>query len=755
MRDEGAYAELVSGIVGLTGTLLGLYFAALSLVASTAYKDVPTDVRNALIRDRAGTLYIKLIALACACGIIMLGITVLGFPIGVTNHIVLVLLATAGVFGFVALGVRSFAFFDPTQLTHELEHQIFQAFTSATPAGFRWDDPSFQATYQRNAERAVRSYQNISTVASDLTALGSQPVVEFAKTVLMLLQAYADEKPRIPLDSFWFRRIAHHRSWFTADYTLVDIALQTDRAIPFESKPDHFWLESELEPVLFKLVRALLARGFPEEAYQVGTLAQNAVATLTKRLQIEEATRLHRGLLALAREEARRDAGDADQPQIRIRRLAAVEDFAGGIRSMIVSLGVAAEALTSASIRGFAEEAAVQQPGSPIVRPVPPLVRDTLVELRKRLSFEIAAEGKRVTPDWYLADVTGIAYARFFTDSIDRLAAEIEEWYPQEATALLGEERIDFAIHTVRAGLDLCRLLLHHADTVATAVERLSTLSSRFLDQRWPSIDREGVSTRLENVREKLLTTLATATPHLPAHVPTGDLPDITGFAYTVLAQECYFALAEQRHRLFAQLYPAYFALVIVAEKRLRTELKAFPDESQIELIGDLLADLLDISGFALIFHQLDGGTAWETVTAAWERLLSGDPNPSRVLDYALKMMDFRGSIHRMSTRYVVRSGWLQDFQRRMKARGLASGLFGDGPVRAEPISPIAAVMARSGVIGVDAADAFVEFYLMKLPHAEGLSPPESVKDFSERLRLEQRRRRRERDRRISQESDE
>jgi len=731
LRDEGAYAELVSGIVGLTGTLLGLYFAALSLVASTAYKDVPTDVREALIRDRAGTLYIKLIALACACGVIMLGVAVLGFPVGVTNHITLVLLATVGVFGFVALGVRSFAFFDPTQLTHQLEYQIFQSVRSATPAGFRWDDPSFQATYQRNAEAGVRSYQNIASVTANLPTLGSEPIREFAQSVLVLLQAYADEKPRIPMDSYWFRRVAHHRSWFTADHSYVDIALQTDGAIPFESKPDYFWLEAELEPVLFKLVRALLTRGHPEETYRVGSIAQHAVASLTKRLQLEEATRLHRGLLGLAREEARRDAGDSDQPQVRLRRLAAVTDFAGGIRSMITSLGLAAEELTTDAVAAFARETVGQAPGAPIGRSVPPLVRETIVTLRKQLSFEVAAEGVRVTPDWYLAEIVAIAYARFLVESIDLLATEIEEWYPQESKALLGEKRVDFAIHTVQGGLDLCRLLLHHAHTVATAIERLSVLSSHFHDQPWPSIDHGRVSARIENVREQLLATLATATPHLPADVPTGELPDITGFAYTILAQECYFALTERRSRLFAQLYPAFFGLVIVAEKRLRTELRTFPDKSQIALIADLFVDLFEISGFALVFHQLDGGTAWRAVTTAWKLLLAEDPNPRRILDYALKLVDFRRDTHRMSTRYLVRTGWLQDFQRRMQERGLSSGLLGTGPARAEPISLIAAVMARSGMTSPDAADAFVGCYILKLPQAQGLTPPASVKEFS------------------------
>jgi hypothetical protein len=493
--------------------------------------------------------------------------------------------------------------------------------------------------------------------------------------------------------------------------------------------------------VLFRLVRALLARGDPEQAYRVGTIAQFAIASLTKRLQVEEATRLHRGLLALAREEARRDTDDADKPQVRLRRLAAVNDFAGGIRSMIVSLSAAAENLTPDEVAGFAAETAVQQPGAPLGRPIPPLVRDTIVSLRKRLSFELAAEGRRVTPDWYLADVTGIAYARFMVSSTDRLVKEVEEWYPLEAEALLAEGRVDFAIHTIQTGLDLCGLLLHHAGTISTSLVRLASLSRQFLDQPWPNIDREKVTARLAGVRDRLLATLAIATPHLPTQVPNGELPDITGFAYTVLAQECYSSLAENRHQLFRQLYPAFFGLVISVEKRLWIELEGLPDQSKLVVRSDLMMDLLEISGFALVFHDLDGGSAWESVTTAWERLLSEHPNPAYVVDYALKMFDFRRGTHMMSTRYMVRTSWLQDFQRRMTERGFSRGWLGDEVGTVEPLQLIAAVMVRGGLIGLDAADPFVAGYLLKLPQAAGLAPPDAVRDFRERLRIEQRRR--------------
>lgn len=742
IRDPGAFTDQVAAIVGLSGTLLGLYFAALSLVVSSTYKDVPADLREAMIRDRTGALYIRLIALACAGGLLILGATVLGWPVGVTNHVMLVIAAAGGVFGFVGLGIRSFAFFDPTQLTQPLEHRIVDAVRSATPEGFRWQDPSFQQAYLRNAESALRSYQNIASAAAETVQVDRRRLVDLAGRALALLQIYAEDKPLIPLESAWFRRKTRHRSWLTADLSSIEMAMKMDQVLPFDEAPDHFWFEEELERVLITVVNGLLARGELEHAYQVGTLALQTIASLTERLQIEEAARLHRELLTLARVEARRPARNDELPQARLRRLAAIDDFSGGIRSMVVSLGIAAERITPGQVTELARVAATERPGAPIGRPVPEPTRAALSDLRRRISFEIAVEGKRVTPDWYLAEVVARSYARYLKATLENLLEELEDWYGPEARALLAEGQTDFAVHTIQTGLGLCGLFVHHAESVRAAVERLASIQRALLDEAWPVVEIEGTYGRLTRIREQLLETLADSVSRLPKGVPTGDLPDTTGYAFTVLAQESYNALATGNHAIFRKLYPALLELWLTMDQRLRIELADHSVETRLVLEGDLIMDLLELSGFAMVFDQLDGGEVWAVVEAAWGKLLAGSADPAYTLNFILRLYDYRKHASMLSTRDVLRTSWKLDFQRRMEARGFVGGAFGDGPRTAEPVHPIAAVIVRNGMVGPDPADACVAEYLLNLPQAASLEAPDAATRFRQSLLHEQRRRR-------------
>lgn len=148
-------STLYGTVVQIAGVFLGLYFATLSVLASTSYREVPADLRAVVVQERAGTFYLKLVAFTGAAALYNLGGMALGFDWGMLNAGATVVLAAISILSFVLLGLGAFTFFDPSALSVVLTGRIAEASRAATSAGYRWDDPSFQVRAQAEAEQAA------------------------------------------------------------------------------------------------------------------------------------------------------------------------------------------------------------------------------------------------------------------------------------------------------------------------------------------------------------------------------------------------------------------------------------------------------------------------------------------------------------------------------------------------------------------------------------------------------------------------
>lgn len=84
--DPSIYTEILTTTIQVAGVFLGLYFAAVSVVASTVYARVQGDVRNLLVREKVGNFYIRTVALLGAAATVMLAAAALGYTWGWTDE---------------------------------------------------------------------------------------------------------------------------------------------------------------------------------------------------------------------------------------------------------------------------------------------------------------------------------------------------------------------------------------------------------------------------------------------------------------------------------------------------------------------------------------------------------------------------------------------------------------------------------------------------------------------------------------------
>src|SRR5205814_2572407 len=121
---------------------------------------------------------------------------------------------------------------------------------------------------------------------------------------------------------------------------------------------------------------------------------------------------------------------------------------------------------------------------------------------------------------------------------------------------------------------------------------------------------------------------------------------------------------------LFQALFTSYFPAALKAYARVGAELRALPQDAQLTISADVIADVVEISGYALIWTELDGGDAWKIVQATWDKYLASVPDAGQALKFIMMMVDFRRAAFVMSTGDLRRTAWHQDVERRMRERG-------------------------------------------------------------------------------------
>ena len=165
---------IIGGIVApLAGVFLSIFFAAVSIVASTVYAKSPNSIRQMFMHERASGFYMRMLSRCVCVGLLALGVGVWEQPLGFLNLILIVFLTFFGVLSFGKLGLRTLDFFDPARLTDYLERDLAKWIIAATPDGYQWNSPSFQDHYQKKTEHALRTYGDIIELAKEQKRLYS------------------------------------------------------------------------------------------------------------------------------------------------------------------------------------------------------------------------------------------------------------------------------------------------------------------------------------------------------------------------------------------------------------------------------------------------------------------------------------------------------------------------------------------------------------------------------------------------------
>ena len=252
VEDAGIYGALLGAVAGMGGLFIGLYYAAVSTVASSIYQSVPNDIRGLLARDRLGTSYMRFLAVLTYSEVCLFAFLVAGIAPAILAIPLVVIGAGFTIVGFIRLGARAFNLFDPTALSDRLLGDLRQAFESVQAGRFRWSDPSFQNHARRLAENSIDSITVVAELTEKAEHLSGRPYISLSRRIISFLVEYEAARKTIPTESLWHAETFVHSGWYVAADSNTTLGHNTSTMLQPKPTRNRRWIEASLMKPIFQ-----------------------------------------------------------------------------------------------------------------------------------------------------------------------------------------------------------------------------------------------------------------------------------------------------------------------------------------------------------------------------------------------------------------------------------------------------------------------------------------------------------------------
>lgn len=741
--------RLVAGLEGFVAvvvtagsTLLGLYFAAIGIVVSSVFAEAPDSVRALFLRDRANQLYVRSISLLVLSGIVLLSLGLIDYKLHAATLVLLALVGLFAVFSLLRAGRDAFNFFNPASLAYPLIRDFGLVIKRASKGGLRWRDPSFQAAYQRQADEFLTTYHSLTEFILKRGPDESR-LAHLAHGLLVFWLDYSGQKAQIPTESWWFKRVLEHHDWLIADEIALSMALETGTGIAPKEIPDHLWVERHLVETVAILMGELLTRDDLRGAATIAERVSSIIENLSSLAQVDEAFLLWHQLSESIWQclESRELALEATPlPPHKGGALALVDVCGTALVRLLIGLAAWSERLNAASFREYVDKSLRSDEAIYDAKAPASLLR-LFERLRQGLKFETIAEGSTVSPDWYLHHLAAREVIQFLDKSVGSVVKEVENEIHDRASKIMNREGGTLSSLLVRRGMEACSKMGAHLPKVDRVIGDVTNLR-RTSDEFWPKDEFGRHSARVKELEKGLVVTLTDLLPLLSSRPRDASVPDFFGHAYVIVHAAAFEDLLEGRTDAFKSKFPKLFDAALTGFQRVQEALSSHDPRTLFVYSTEMLIDLLELSGYALLMDELDTSGIWGTVKSTWDDWFSKHPKPADAIKYLHTVIEGRDSIFALMPRGGARAGRQMMMAQLLRERGIVEVEEDYFPGRAETgpahSSPIVRTFApwEFGIME-EAEDLFYVEYLATRPEAAGLDLPGRSRSLAEQLAQE------------------
>lgn len=746
--EHDRFVQITASIAQIAGIFVGLYFTAISLVASSLYADASRRIRSLFLNEEGGIFYLRLVAFTGGFSVILLGGALLQVRIGILNLLLLLFLAFYSMVGFVVFGLRAFRFLDPVNLVGCLKRQYYDLMKQ----GLRKDGlliPSFQSYYQKQIEEVLTTNRELIAMVVDAGQIDAQRLGDLVLPSVRWLLFYSDHKHSIPTQSLWFKRIEEHRDWLLSDSTETDLMLSTAAELGPKPVPDPSWFEKEIGRALCDVVKALLAQGLHHPLADLLIRIKDLFWRISFNLDVPQSLELLRDVRgALDENPATFNpdtliSGRDEDTELVVSIMAQHEacDMAFlsillGFSRRLEKLGAVEFAQLVRSIR-WGHAKAIRQVNLP---------RELIQEIEHIddcLSFETVAEGRPVSQEWYLIQLLALTLVGCVDSQLEVLISEFESIAQNRLAQSTFKSSTLLSVQFIQRWLEGCKKLDAHLAVFQTKLQSYSDLR-KVADTPWVQIDWPSIGQRTARIRERLVAAYSELLIPLSTLPKSKRLPDFFGRAFMTLLDEAFFCMMRPDVEHFGRLFTALFLAQFSAKGRLAESLKNLDDLDAASLVMEPILDVVSLSGYAILYSELQGKDFWSVAKKAWDTFLGDQTSGKNMTTILYKGITARRSQFVLFEGDLRRTRWQTGFSASLREHGI--NIYGlrhidpRGGKKEFHKSPVIRAAVKASTFTVDPVDVFLGMYIMKRPEAAGVTATPAIRDFLERLRIEEER---------------
>lgn len=623
------YTQLLATVAGVTGVFLALYFTAVSTVAANTYSAVPQDIRELLIKDRLGNVYVRAVSFLTAFSVLLLTVRAGGVtPLHLALPIIAAL-ACFAVFAFIRLGQRAFFLSDPTLMSYTLSGEFMKWATRSTAKGWRWTDINFQEHYRKQANKTVSTLTALAKIAEQRSELQGESFPNLVRRLIFTVRLYYSLRSTIPSGSRWYGQRYQHKQWYLTESTELEIATQTDSALRPNEVPDTTWVEDALLGAVLDALESDAQEMKYEALYLKLADASGLFEDMGEQWLVEDGEDWCNKLRDKIVKKIIHQEHDPSvtRPAFTI----AVVDICSSLPlSLELGFMKAVRSLNVDKLRRDLSSTNWTKPKAPYQFAMPPNTIKTLEQVYESAKFEQKVHTDHNAPGWFIVELAFNNLEWNIFKQWESLMKLNEQWYFSVGQELSSAGKYMQAAAVYDRALELAWKLDRHVDELKKTSEPLR--NGVKLDFKRPEWDWEKAHKRVAAFRDKAINRMSELIPKLLPESPDSDVPDYFGHAVHITGEACYDALVEGNVERFKALFNPYFVGILGAFMKVRPQVLEWETSTALTWLSEPIIDLFEISGYAYIFAEYHSKPElWSECERIWDNWLSGNQRDARL----------------------------------------------------------------------------------------------------------------------------
>ncbi len=735
--DDATVGTLMGTVALTTAAILALFFTVISVVASTTYSKVATDVRSLVVNDNLNRRYLRLLAHTAA-------VSIAGIPIGSIHSPgttilagYVLALAVICILSFLPLGIRTFTLFEPASLAIYPVRQFLDSLHTVTSHGRHWLDPSFQNHARVISEQQLHLLEDLFALAITDDRSSNDTILSITATLHRLSRDYLSRKSQIPSDSLWFPKKSQFSPWQAVISPLTEIALQTGTTPSPELVPDHEFIEQRCTAITLNCIRHLLKRGAVQEDINKILLELAHTANYYARFfEQEQAMQL----IASVRPIIVEWLTEKQTSTQFFMSFQVIDIFCyAALAPVLVTSSTFLEkpvpdlmgitsALLKLNYRGLYRDNH------------PRLILKNAEDLFRRLEFERFTEGKISTQPWWVQQIIALAYVEFLRKVVTNIVLFIEREFVNPPAELIESKNARLAGAWLLRGLEACRKAEYQIQKLDGRYDDLK--SYHVTEPEWYPLEAQAALPSIAVHQKKIIQLLAEIVPNLCEAPSEPNLPDLLGQARAVIGDELIAMMELKEDRNFLELFVAYFNASTGICRELMDRARQPEKADFVRGFQDVILDLLEISGLALLFSELDATLFGKLVKATWDNYLSNATDVTALVQLYMDIIQSKTALPIFSSSAAQRDQWGQRFVQALADRGVDREpefyYPSSGRKRPKPHvnTIIESIHVSLGHTKTDASEYFAALYLAKLEAAREVKLPYVIQECIKSIEL-------------------